>query len=235
MLNEATDGRRQRGLEIAATQVINRQRTGTFMVPSQSEIGRNYRVVQEADGFKCACPDCELRGETCKHGFAVEFMLRRETKPDGTVIETRAARLTYSQPWSAYNKAQTTEKAQFCALLRDLVAAVSTPEQKRGRPSLPLSDMIFAATYKVYSTVSGRRFMTDLKAATDNGFIDKTPHYNSIFNVLDRESLTPVLQELITRSALPLKGAGNGLRGRFDRLRPSKLLPSLQREVRTQR
>lgn len=35
--------------------------------------------------------------------------------------------------------------------------------------------------------------------------IDRTPHYNSIFNVLDRETLTPVLQELITRSALPLK------------------------------
>jgi transposase len=48
--------------------------------------------------------------------------------------------------------------------------------------------------------------MTDLKAATDAGFIGQTPHYNSIFNVLDRESLTPILQELITRSALPLKG-----------------------------
>src|SRR4030095_5326779 len=41
--------------------------------------------------------------------------------------------------------------------------------------------------------------------ATDAGMIDKTPHYNSIFNVLDRENLTPILQELITRSALPLK------------------------------
>ena len=36
--------------------------------------------------------------------------------------------------------------------------------------------------------------------------IDRTPHYNSIFNVLDRESLTPILHELITRAALPLKG-----------------------------
>jgi transposase len=35
--------------------------------------------------------------------------------------------------------------------------------------------------------------------------IDRLPHYNSIFNVLDRESLTPILQELITCSALPLK------------------------------
>lgn len=209
MLNEVTDGRRQRGLEIAATQVITENYgKGSdgrgWTVPSQSRPG-GYRVVREPEGFRCACPDFELTGRTCKHGFAVEFMLRREMKPDGTVIETRAARVTYSQPWAAYNKAQTTEKSQFCALLQDLVADVPSPEQKRGRPQLPLSDMIFAACYKVYSTVSGRRFMTDLKAATDAGFIDKTPHYNSIFNVLDRESLTPILQELITRSALPLK------------------------------
>src|SRR5204863_1734850 len=53
--------------------------------------------------------------------------------------------------------------------------------------------------------VSGRRFMTDLREATAKGFIDKTPHYNSIFNVLDNGSVTPILKNLITRSALPLK------------------------------
>lgn len=205
MLIEATDGRRQRGLEIAATTAIARQGEGEWLVPSQSLNGK-YRVQKGPDGFTCDCPDFELRGQTCKHGFAVEFVLRRETKPDGTVIETRAARVTYAQNWPAYNKAQTSEKSEFCALLRDLVASVPTPEQKRGRPSLPLSDMLFSAAFKVYSTVSGRRFMTDLRTATTLGMIDRTPHYNSIFNVLDRESVTPILEELITLSALPLKG-----------------------------
>ena len=55
-------------------------------------------------------------------------MLRRELRPDGTVIETRTARVRYSQNWPAYNKAQTGEKAQFCALLRDLVVDVPSPE-----------------------------------------------------------------------------------------------------------
>jgi transposase len=204
MLNRtAVDGRRQRGLEIAATTAIARK-GDEWLVPSQSLNGK-YRVMKGAAGFHCTCPDYELRGETCKHGFAVEFVLRRETKPDGTVIETRAARVTYSQNWPAYNRAQTAEKGQFCTLLRDLVATVPTPEQKRGRPSLPLSDMLFAAAFKVYSTVSARRFMTDLSSAQALGFIDRTPHYNSIFNVLDRESLTPILRDLITRSALPLR------------------------------
>jgi transposase len=205
MLNEATDGRRQRGLVIAATQSIEQAR-GYFMVPSQTEQARKYRVVREGDGFRCGCPDFELTGRPCKHAYAVEYMLRRETKPDGTVIETRAARLTYAQPsWSAYNRAQTTEKDQFCTLLRELVSSVPSPEQKRGRPQLPLSDMIFAACFKVYSTVSARRFMSDLRAAAADGMIDKLPHYNSIFNVLDKESLTPILHDLITRAALPLR------------------------------
>jgi transposase len=206
MSSVAIDVRRLRGLEIAATKVIGRNNAGDFMVPSQTTGHRHYRVVKGPEGFQCACPDFELTGRTCKHGYAVEFMLRRETKPDGTVIETRAAaRLTYSQPWSAYNRAQTTEKAQFCALLRDLVADVPSPEQKRGRPSLPLKDMLFSAAFKVYSTMSGRRFMTDLKGAAEAGLIASVPHYNSIFNVLDRESITPILQELIARSAMPVK------------------------------
>ena len=206
MMNKATDGRKQRGLLLAATARIIRKGMATFSVPSQTVSTTRYVVVQEtAEQFVCTCPDYELRGQTCKHGFAVDFYLKRETTPDGTVVETRAARMTYPQKWPAYNLAQTTEKAQFCALLRDLVSDVPSPEYKRGRPSLPLSDMIFSATYKVYSTVSGRRFMTDLRTAADNGMIAATPHYNSIFNVLDRESLTPILRELITRSALPLK------------------------------
>ena len=204
MVNEALAVRRQRGLEIAATTKITQTGEGEWAVPSQSG-GSQYRVIKDTDGFQCSCPDYELRVDTCKHGFAVEFVLRRETRPDGTVIETRAARVTYPQNWRAYNRAQTSEKAQFCVLLRDLVADVPTPGQKRGRPALPLSDMIFAAAFKVYSTVSARRFMTDLDDAREAGHIDRTPHYNSIFNALDREDVTPILHELITRSALPLR------------------------------
>src|SRR5690348_14880105 len=105
MVNEVIDGRRQRGLEIAATQIITENfgkdwNGRGWNVPSQSGPG-SYRVVRQNNEFRCACPDYELRGQTCKHGFAVEFYLRREMKPDGTVIETRAARMTYSQPWAA--------------------------------------------------------------------------------------------------------------------------------------
>ena len=60
-------------------------------------------------------------------------------------------RVTYSQNWPAYNAAQITEKAMVEKLLKAPVEGVTQPEQKRGRPRLPLADVIFAATMKVYT------------------------------------------------------------------------------------
>lgn len=204
MLNEALTPRQQRGMTLAATARI-RRRSGMYEVPSQTNSGASYIVARIAEVYHCTCPDYELTGLTCKHGYAVQYALKFERAEDGTVTETRTLRVTYAQNWPAYNRAQVTEKEAFCTLLRDLVADVPSPEQKRGRPALPLSDMLFAAAYKVYSTVSGRRFMSDLREATSKGLIDRTPHYNSIFNVLDKPELTPILKGLITRSAMPLK------------------------------
>jgi transposase len=64
--------------------------------------------------------------------------------------------------------------------------------------------MIFSSTYKVYSTVSGRRFATDLREAKARGYLSRLPHYNSVFRYLESEALTPYLKELISLSAQPL-------------------------------
>ena len=101
---------------------------------------------------------------------------------------------TYPQDWRAYNAAQTNEKAKFLDLLDDLCGGIAEPErQKNGRPPLPIHDALFAACYKIYSTVSGRRFMTDLRDAQAKGYLAKVPHYNSIFNYLENPALTPIL------------------------------------------
>jgi len=64
---------------------------------------------------------------------------------------------------------------------------------------------LFAVTFKIYSTVSGRRFISDLSDARAKGYISELPHFNSIFNYLENPALTPVLTELIVQSSLPLK------------------------------
>lgn len=201
--------RQQRGLEIAAkSKIVWRELEKVWVVPSQSNQGTyavDYEPQKGPDRATCSCPDYELRKQPCKHVFAVEIVVKREEAADGSVTETRSVRMTYAQNWPAYNAAQTTEKEHFCRLLSDLVSSVPSPEQKMGRPRLPLSDMIFAAAFKVYSTVSGRRFSVDLKEAAAKGLISRAPHYNSVFNVIESEDVTPILHELIERSSLPLR------------------------------
>ncbi len=203
--------RQQRGLEIAATAKIERK-GGAWLVPSQSGKGR-YTVIPHADAPHCTCPDHQDGGHKCKHLFAVEYVLRREQNADGstTVTETMVSvqqtiKRVYPQQWSAYNATQTHEKEKFQELLRELCSGISEPvQQKRGRPRLPIQDALFAAVFKVYSTVSARRFMTDLRDAHAKGYIAKAPHFNSVLNVLDNPEITPILRALITESSLPLK------------------------------
>jgi transposase len=185
-----------------------------YLVPSQSGRGK-YNVNLEAG--RCNCPDFDFTQAKCKHLFAVEFTVQRErktvteTKADGatktTVTETvTVKRKTYPQQWPAYNMAQTKEKAIFLYLLHQLCQDVGSPAQHgRGRKRFPLEDMLFAMCFKVYSTISTRRFMTDFRAAHAQGYVSSLPCYNSIINYFESEVCTPYLQMLIEESALPLQ------------------------------
>jgi transposase len=203
--------REQRGLVLAATKAIRRI-GGRWVVPSQTGQGM-YSVFIKPTEHSCTCPDYETRHQDCKHIYAAIYVMRREENPDGSTTITEVAatfaatpRPSYPQVWSAYNAAQTSEKDKFQSLLFDLCKGIEEFEPKKtGRPRLLLSDALFSATFKVYSTVSGRRFMTDLRAAQAKGFISKTPHYNSIFNYLENPDLTPILRDLVTKSSLPLR------------------------------
>ena len=207
-MNETTiNPREQRGLEIAATHNIHRNGTG-WIVPSQTGNGQ-YRVHTDAQNPRCTCPDFETRGCKCKHIFAVEYAVKREQRSDGSTTVTESVtvtkRTTYPQDWPAYNAAQTNEKEQFQVLLHRLCETIQDPPQTSGRPRLPLADAVFAITFKVYSTVSGRRFISDLTDAHTKGYLSCVPHFNSISNYLENPALHPLLSNLISQSALPLK------------------------------
>jgi transposase len=74
-----------------------------------------------------------------------------------------------------------------------------------GRPRLPLKDIIFAVTYKMYSMLSSWRFASDMRDALAKGYVSRSVHFNSIFDYLQMESLTPYLKQLIAESARPLQ------------------------------
>jgi len=203
--------REQRGMVIAALCKLE-QKGGVWLVPSQSGNGR-YTVCPDTENPHCTCPDHETRGGKCKHIFAVEFAMKREANADGSTTVTRTVtvtetikRPTYPQDWPAYNAAQTNEKEKFLILLRDLCRNIQEPPAAHtGRKRIPLADAVFAACFKVYSTVSARRFMTDLREARTKEYIGTTPHFNSILNYLENPDLTPILHAMIQESSLPLK------------------------------
>jgi transposase len=118
----------------------------------------------------------------------------------------RGPKPTYPQVWSAYNKAQTNEKLLFMHLLRDLCEFVEETKLKgKGRPSLSVNEMLFCTGLATYVGKSSRRLISDLAIAEEMKYISKKPHFNSVINYLNKPDLTPVLHNLITLSALPLK------------------------------
>ncbi|HYV29996.1 MAG TPA: transposase [Candidatus Binatia bacterium] len=203
------DAREQRGIQLASTAKLT-QKGNLWIVPSQS--GEDpYRVELAKDTPSCTCPDHSVRAVKCKHIWAAEYTIRRETAPDGTTTVvttarvTKEKRMTYRQDWPAYNLAQTHEKEHVVELLHGLCEGIVQPKQLKGRPRLPLAELVFAAALKVYGTLSARRTMCDLRDCQAKGWLTRLPCYNSIFNVFEDEALTPLLKTLIEESAAPLK------------------------------
>jgi predicted nucleic acid-binding Zn finger protein len=200
--------REQKALVIAARSNVSKK-GDVWHVPSQTNQGH---YVVDSDLQNCTCPDYLKRQLPCKHILATEIVVERERSVietnDGqtvTTIVTEIVKLRYKQVWPAYNSAQTNEKSRLQSLLYELCAGVDEPIQTMGRPRLSMADMLFASTFKVYSTMSARRFMSDLKDAHAKHYLARLPHYNSIIGYLEKPELTPYLMRLITESSLPLK------------------------------
>jgi len=192
------DLREERGKVIAKTRRIKKLEDG-FAVQSQNS-KRFYFVDNEGT---CNCPDCQINGtKTCKHSYAVKYYLQVE-KADGTVEKVR---LTYPQAWHAYNQAQTSEIKQFETLLSDLLESVEEPEQQgAGRPKLSLREQLFCSVKKVYSQMSSRRAKGLFDEAKEKALIAKSPYFNCVSTLLNKEETTTLLEKLVELSASPLQ------------------------------
>src|SRR5271167_477627 len=143
------DAREQRGLAIAALVKLTKK-DGEWVVPSQSEHDRNYRV--DVKNQTCSCPDHKENNHKCKHIWACEITIKRETNRDGIVTETKTIsfmeKKTYKQDWPSYNAAQSVEKDRLQELLADLVRGIPEPtreESRRGRKPHSVHNSLFAA------------------------------------------------------------------------------------------
>ncbi len=201
------DARRQKAHELADRARIE-FKDGCYSVPSQSGRGTYTVILDERDSV-CDCPDFELREKACKHIMAVRLFVRRQERgveqSEDVQPAKKVKRKTYPQDWPNYNAAQTSEGRHFPELLADLCRGVEEPSRKgRGRKPVPLADQVFAATMKVYSLFSARRFMSDLDESQRRGFVAGM-QFNAVLRALGNPALTPILHELIRQSSLPLR------------------------------
>jgi transposase len=198
------DLREAKALEIAARCRVAFA-DGVWQVPSQTGSGK-YRVTLAPPS--CTCDDFQLRQQPCKHVIAARLVCERDHGGQAPKIDTDVVpkRPTYKQDWPSYDYAQRTEKNRFQVLLHDLCRGLENPPQpKTGRRWKPIGDIVFACAFKVFCTLSSRRFQCDLDDALAKGCLSESMHSVRICAYLDSEFLTPILQALIVRSSLPLK------------------------------
>lgn len=218
------DARELRAQQVVARGKITRH-DGYWIVAGHSghaEPARRYKVILDGGVTFCSCEDFELRGKECKHVIAVREVQRRQEQQEwdwesGEIVQPSTPvdpeppltvkRKTYKQDWPKYNAAQQTEKDHLLALLADLCRTVPEPARKpgKGRKPVSLADAAFAVAFKVYSGFSARRFTCDLEDAERRGHIGRAMHYNIVLKSLENPALTPVLTEMIHKSALPLR------------------------------
>ena len=177
-----------------------------WTVPSQSSPSTSYRVTLLPPS--CECEDFQLRKEACKHILAAQFVSERTGGLAAPAVDTEVApkKPTYGQDWKAYTQAQRNEKNRFQVLLAELCSGfVEPPHTGVGRKPVPLADRLFSVCFKVWSTLSSRRFDCDLQEAVARGRLSRPLHPNKVNCFLEDAELTPYLKTLVMRSSLPLK------------------------------
>ena len=151
------------------------------------------------------CPDFENSHVRCKYIIAVEISITQTVDSHGNVTVTQERRVTYSQVWASYNMAQNEGVKLFDSMLSDLVVNVDEPIQTRGRSIMKLSDELFCAIQKVYSQLSSRRTESLFDFTESREQISHKPRFNVTSKVLNKEEISPILENLLLITALPLK------------------------------
>ena len=206
-----TPAREEKAAEMLETgaRVGETSTPGEFIVPSQSGAGF-YRVTGAGipGAFEaCECQDFNERLAPCKHIFLVHLWIKGSHSCSDTEqaqVPTRKPRLR--SPF--YGEAQQQEGRLFPILLRELAKGVPEPERdphRAGRPPIPMRDQAFCAVQKVYEGKSARVSHFNRVSAASEGKIDATPYWDVISKFLCRPETTPILEDMLARSVLPLR------------------------------
>ncbi len=174
------------------------------------------------------------RGKTCGSG-AVPGANGVQIPPIDGCEASRSPVKRFPRDWPAYNLAQAHEPEEVKALLggfSDLInlaeAEVLGPKRGSGRPPFPLGHVAYSVVLKEYYRCPTRPIESFLREAVELGYLRnlptypalevpgsgcaadsgvvRIPSYNGVGYFERSQWLTPLLLELVTLTALPLRG-----------------------------
>lgn len=111
----------------------------------------------------------------------------------------------YARDWPAYKESQANEQPLFKKILDSACGMIVEPEQGRGRPKVPLADIIFSLAYMIYNNHPVKRFDGYLTDLNNEGFISRVPCGNTLNNYLRQSQVETVLTSIIELLSLPLR------------------------------
>jgi len=176
------EARKQRGLEIAAVCKITRTETasGRFRhnpaMADTGSIGREPVALALTTKPAPANANTFLLSNThysAKRPLTVAQPLRVNHADGG-----KASDLSQDGLLTTQRRRTKSDNSSMC---NDSASIVANPPQAKGARALLCQMPSFSATFKIYSTVSGRRFTSDLCDGANQRIYRPGPHFNSIF------------------------------------------------------
>ena len=208
-----TDFRSQRGLALAqAKRDAIKTLVGTkYLVPSAKDNGSRY-VVDTRDET-CTCLDWAQRGghdrpHRCKYIWAAFFVLKLA---DGSELIVEEQPKKYPRDWRATNACRTLIPRLGPTLLAELIDGLGLPAPapgKKGRPEVPLREVLLAAALRTFEEKTAGEAVVAAESYCGLGTVHMTrvPSYNTLLRKFARPEHMPLLHRLVAGSALPLIG-----------------------------
>lgn len=214
--------RKERGLALAQAKRHSIKRlVGTkFFVPSASSSGGGYVVDTDPKVESCSCLDWARSGghdhaHRCKHLWAVIHVLRL---PDGSELlmeeksdtpKKKDPRNWKARNWKATNACRTLIPRLAPKLLAQLFDGAGLPVPRsgeRGRPAVPLRDILLIAALRELGQMTAGEAVVAIEDYCDLGIVNvtKVPRPNTLLDRFAKPELMPHLHRILAASALPL-------------------------------
>jgi transposase-like protein/ssDNA-binding Zn-finger/Zn-ribbon topoisomerase 1 len=199
--------------ERAQTMIDNRTEIrqtsdSTFIVPSQTEKGKAYQVMNAGEEWDCECPDFYFRGVICKHIYAVQLwkVIKNRIIEDETVSCPKCGSIQVRKSGLRKNKSGDKQRFECIVCGKRFVEDLAFKGMKADGKTIALALDLFykgMSQRKIKDTI--QQFMSiEVSQPTINRYIQR---FTRLINEY-AETLKPQVGDVFAVDELKLKQGG---------------------------